>query len=154
MVPSHLLPNATHIEDRYNPRGVAWIVLRVVGDNGSQSAGVLRCFPLQASEPNGGACRDVSKTHEGVEHVRSTYGARTEHVRSTYGARWEKTMKSVLLPDQRLMDFTSRILELSKVCISWFFPTCSVRAHTCFVRAPYVLRTCSVSRLPVGVESL
>ena len=89
-----LVPNATHIDDRYNPRGVAWIVLRVVGDNGSQSAGVLRCFPSQASEPNGGACREVSKTHEGVEHVRSTYGARTEHVRSTYEARTEHVGKN------------------------------------------------------------
>ena len=75
-----------------------------------------------------------------TEHVRSTYGARTKHVRSTLG----KTMKSVFLPDQRLRDFTSRIFELSKVCISWFFPTCSVRApyvlRTCSVRAPYVLR--------------
>ena len=35
-------------------------------------------------------CREVSKTHESMEHVRSTYGARTKHVRSTYGARWEK----------------------------------------------------------------
>ena len=58
-----------------------------------------------------------------------------------------KTTKSVLLPDQRLKDFTSRILELSKVCISRLFPTCSVRApyvlRTCSVRAPYVLRMCS-----------
>ncbi len=34
-------------------------------------------------------CREVSKTHDSMEHVRSTYGARTKHVRAaSHGWCW------------------------------------------------------------------
>ena len=82
-------------------------------------------------------------TSRGMEHVRSTYGARTEHVTEHVRSTLVKTKRCSLSTVIRVLMLYPLIFRKGGVHIMWVFPTCSARApyvlRTCSVRAPYVL---------------